>query len=332
MLPLNLFLDALTLFILVAYVLSAVVALFPTPAGTARWRAGELRLQLLFPLLGAFAVVALGLWHHVWPTLAGAPVHGWPHLHQTGVFGTLHGSVAVGLLAAWSILLLWSAYQWGQARGRLKLLEGVADPGREPGVRRLLEDAGLSWPGPLAIVSFDLPICFVYGVRTPRLLLSTAVVELLSTEDLRAIVAHELAHVSRRDNLWRLIGRLAILTHLPGLGQRAFRRWAAATESACDEAAALQVGSHVAVAEALVRYQRLLTQRGVGIGRGAHLGAAFEGAGSLEARVALLLAPPAVSLSQRLLQLWPWTLLGIAIWQLERLHHGLEALLRLLHL
>ncbi|HEY3375395.1 MAG TPA: M56 family metallopeptidase [Candidatus Aquicultor sp.] len=44
-------------------------------------------------------------------------------------------------------------------------------------------------------------VAFTYGVLKPVMCLSGGVIEVLSTEELSALVAHEIAHIKRRDNL-----------------------------------------------------------------------------------------------------------------------------------
>ncbi|MNT08798.1 Protease HtpX [compost metagenome] len=294
--------------------------------------------MLFAPPVTALALIALGFWPSARAALGGQPDHceaavtQSPHLcwlHTAGApTGMPHDAAVIVLVVLLAVVGAWHAFHWGQALGRLRLLQSTAVPEREAEVRAALAEAGIQWPVAITVVSFERPLCYVVGVRRPQLMISTAVLDELSAADLRIILAHEAAHLARRDNLWRLIAQFGLLFHLPGLGRRTFHRWASTTEAACDEAAAKTVGSRVAVAEALVHFERLAQRRGTT----PSLGAAFGGENVLEARVHLLLDAPVASRWQRVLGLAPWLALGIASWQADALHRGLEGLLFLLHL
>ncbi|MBC7544958.1 MAG: M56 family metallopeptidase [Candidatus Sericytochromatia bacterium] len=323
-------LDLMTLFFLISYGLSLVVAVMPVPVGDASLRVRARQRRLLLPPVAAGLTLVVGFGsgfpfvaHHG----AGHPLF---HAAGLGHEGTAHDAVVLTILAICASLVVWSAFQWGHTRGRLRLLEKVGMPHGEAAIRQMLTASGLDWPGKVNVVDFSLPICFVHGILRPHLVVSTAVLDGLAERDVQAMVAHELAHVTRRDNLWRIIGHLALLGHLPGLGRRAFRDWALAVEVACDTAAARHVGSSVAVAEALVHFQRRITQVGPADGT-LPLEVAFHGSAGLETRVRVLLAPPTARAWQRWLQWWPLALLLLGAWQVATLHAGLDYVLQVLH-
>jgi Zn-dependent protease with chaperone function len=186
---------------------------------------------------------------------------------------------------------------------------------------------GLPWPGTILVVRDERPVSFTAGIWTPRLVISTGALANLADADLQAVVAHELAHVARNEAAWRIVGTLATLAHAPILGRRSLRAWLAASEAICDEAAAVRLGSRLAVAHTIVRFQRLLN---------AHLGVApvvapaFTGVGALEARVRRLLGPGSTN-SDVLARHWPWLAALVALWQIDTIHVALEWLLRLIH-
>ncbi len=335
---LGLVLDALTLTIVIAFFLSGVVALLPEPKGDAGSLSQQSLIHLFLPPLGALAIVALGFWPATRAAMGGAPDHcldaaaRHPHLcwaHGMPGGSAVHDFVVLLVLATGVTVALWLAFQWAEGVGRLKLLRMVTDPEREAVVRDRLEGLGLSWPGPLQVIGIDLPLCFVMGWRQPRLILSTMVLDDLSSEQFAAVVAHERAHLERRDNVWRLIGRLASLAHFPGLGRRAYRRWTDGAEIACDDMASVRLGSRLAVADALVRYQRLLSRRGAAGRPRPALGVSFAETGTLERRIRFLLEPPVPARSMG--RHWPWVLLPVALWQVETIHQALEVLLAVLH-
>lgn len=334
----SLFLDALTLAVLIAYVLSVLVALLPTPRHDAVSLSREARLRLFLPAGGALLVLALGFWPTLRSILAGTPDHcleaGAHHpplcwLHGVGGQGSSHDIAVLLVLLTCAAAAIWQAYQWAQAHGRLKLLSMLADTGREAPLRSQLNEWGIEWPGEIQVVAIGFPFCFVMGWRHPRLILSTAVLDGLTPAQVSAVVAHERAHLDRRDNAWRVMAHLASLAHLPGLGQRAYRRWAFGAEVACDAMAAARLGSRYAVADALVRFQRLLNERGESGKALSPLGVAFLQAGMLDRRVRLLLENPPSARS--IFRFWPWLLLPVVFWQADAIHQALEVLLEVLH-
>lgn len=317
MLVMRFFLDGLTLFFLFAYALSAVVALLPNITATSpHQQVCEARRRLLLPPVGAIVLVGIGLWPFDLQT------HTWLHLAKGE---TVHDLAALGVLTAWVSLLLWHAYSWGKARGYLNLLGLLTAPEQAETLRQSLAGAGLAWPGVLQVIDCKLPLCFVLG--RSRLVLSTLLLEELSPKQLQAIVAHELAHVTHQDNVWRLVLQGTRLAHLPGLGQRAFQYWAQSTELVCDEAAAKKVGA-LCVAETLVCYQRLINRAGPW---SMELGPAFYSSFSFQARVERLLATAPPVQPGWWLVYWPLGLLLLVLAQAGSLHVLFEQLLELLH-
>jgi hypothetical protein len=103
------------------------------------------------------------------------------------------------------------------------------------------------------------PLMAMAGILRPRLVISPAVVEALSAEQLDAALRHERAHGAAHDNLKRLL-----LVFTPGLlpGARGFgeveRQWARFAEwAADDDAVAGDPDRALALAGALVRVARL---------------------------------------------------------------------------
>ena len=71
------------------------------------------------------------------------------------------------------------------------------------------------------------------GVRKPRVLVSESAVALLSPDELRMALKHELEHMKSRDNLKRLI---LVFCPFPGMSKLE-SAWAQAAELAADDAA-----------------------------------------------------------------------------------------------
>lgn len=116
---------------------------------------------------------------------------------------------------------------------------------------------------PAFAVASEFPIIGVIGVVRPRLIIAQSVLDACTPEELEAILAHEQAHIERRDNLWRALLMAApdVLTWLPISG-RLQSAWHAATEEAADDCAGRlgQLGRPL-LAQALVKVARLAVAR-----------------------------------------------------------------------
>ncbi|HEY3885530.1 MAG TPA: M48 family metalloprotease [Vicinamibacterales bacterium] len=132
------------------------------------------------------------------------------------------------------------------------------------------------------------PIVAVVGIRQPRLFVSECVLRDCTAGELSAIVAHETAHVRRRDNLRRLL--VHACGGLPPGGRRLDRDWKASIEEAADSRAlARDPQIRVDLAQALVRIAKLAA--------GARLAdaiTAFYAGGTIESRVRRIIGPAAV--------------------------------------
>lgn len=91
------------------------------------------------------------------------------------------------------------------------------------------------------------PIALTVGVREPVILLSSGLIDALSQDAIDIIIAHERAHIERRDILWAHLDNMAGAL-LPIHTRRALiEDIALAREQACDRAAAREHGAlHVA--------------------------------------------------------------------------------------
>jgi Zn-dependent protease with chaperone function len=149
-----------------------------------------------------------------------------------------------------------------------------------------LESLGASRPGrfPLTAVPGAPQLCHAVGILRRRILLSASMEEELTPAELRAALAHEEAHLSRRDPLVGLLLGVAGLLAAPGLSRAWFATWQAASEEACDAQAVLAVEDGGLVASALVRVAALQRKASEVAGTAAAFGAL-----ALERRVRLLL-------------------------------------------
>jgi hypothetical protein len=147
---------------------------------------------------------------------------------------------------------------------------------------RPVEGAGL--PLPAAAIEDPFPIVTTIGIWRPRLFIAERVLRECSPAEVAAMVAHETAHVSARDNLKRLLARMC--PDPLGVGRRLDRAWSAAAEEAADaRAAGGNAGARLDLAGALIHVARLA------IPAAPPLASAFYLGGSIDSRVRRLVDP-----------------------------------------
>ena len=182
----------------------------------------------------------------------------------------------------------------------------------------------------------ELPVAALAGIIHPRLLLSDVLLHSLSPEELRAVVAHERAHVAARENLKRFLLRASPdpLALLPA-GSRLRATFEEAAEAAADRAACADVPP-LLLARALLKVAALAPP-----GRRLELAAAaLHREGTIAARVRALVlsheegasfeAPAAPNGTRRWALPLAAALLAAASVSLSSAHRLLEALVHLL--
>ena len=107
---------------------------------------------------------------------------------------------------------------------------------------------------PALQVRQGVPPLLLYGVSTPRVLVSETAVALLTRDELRAAVRHEIGHVRSRDNLKKLLLHAAPFPSMTSLE----RAWQEAAEFAADEAAVSNSEDAINLAGALVKLSDLV--------------------------------------------------------------------------
>lgn len=187
---------------------------------------------------------------------------------------------------------------------------------------------GESFPEANRCVSLPLdePLVFTAGAVSPTVVISRGAWERLNSNERRAVIEHELAHVANGD-LWRR-ALLAIFACFaaPGLASFALRLWDRSAERICDRKAADAVGRPTIVAGAIVALARCMSRTG------APAGAVFAAACSITDRVhSLLNAEPdgargTAQLSRWFLGLGSGLALACAAFS-EQIHHLLETIL-----
>lgn len=103
-------------------------------------------------------------------------------------------------------------------------------------------------------------IALTVGWRCPTILLSTGLVNELSDASIDVVIAHERAHIERRDTWFGAADRFAASLLPRAAGRALIRQIVAAREQACDEIAATRIGSRTAVAEVLDEVRRMQSE------------------------------------------------------------------------
>jgi Zn-dependent protease with chaperone function len=98
-----------------------------------------------------------------------------------------------------------------------------------------------------------IPAMAAAGIVRPKVLLSSAAESVLTANELLTALNHEVAHVSRRDNLKKLLLRFV---PFPGMSSLE-AAWLEATEMAADDAAVANAGDALDLAAALIKLSRL---------------------------------------------------------------------------
>jgi Zn-dependent protease with chaperone function len=240
------------------------------------------------------------------------------HPHFCPVHATLPLTplLAVGLVSFAALLVLFVVRAGEVARGLAR-------------ERRWLERrrTGTLAPG-VKLLSGETPIALTCGLASPEIWIAQSLLDGLEATDHAVVLAHERAHVERRDPARFLAAELASRLHLPRVRARLLGALRLAAEQTCDARAAESVGDGLQVATTLLRVERLM-QRAPAAGA---FGAALLDA-SLSARIEALIAAPAPPPARSLRRpAWPWLLaagaLGLAAPVHHLAEHALEAVLR----
>lgn len=118
---------------------------------------------------------------------------------------------------------------------------------------------------PLAVVPSCPGGAAVHGIRRPQLLLDERLVDRLDGQELEGVIAHELAHVHRRDNLMAVLVAIVrdLFFFVPGAGW-ASRQLHAERELAADQVAATATRRPGALASGLLKVMDLTGPAAVG--------------------------------------------------------------------
>jgi Zn-dependent protease with chaperone function len=290
----------------------AVLLAWPAVARLAASRRADAAFALLLlPALGALGVgvaIATPSMGHALGVWADHCLHHSHHAHLCWLHGgNLPPAVAVVGAAALAVFAL-RAGRVGYGIVRVsRTAAALARLGRADAERRI-------WvPGAPRL-------CHVVGVLRPRVLVSDALREALPAGTLDVVLAHEQAHLERRDPVVGAVASLAAAFGLPSVSGRLVTAWRQAAEEAADADAAARHGV-LPVADALVAFARL-DIRPVAVGAG-------FGSTGLEARVVHLLGERTVARPSRagvFALALAFLMVAGALSHHEALHHSVEEL------
>lgn len=301
----------------VSIVMSAVIyALWPvlravlgrlTPAAESR----ALFALSSLPLLGSVLVLAACFLPSLGLAIDHCVHHGLHHPHLCLHHAPLVAPTLAALAMAGFIVVRAAHASYRAARGLF----------RSVSTARTLCQAAAPRADGVHVLPKEQPEAFVVGLLRPKLFASQGLLSM--SEDVQGIVlAHERAHVHRRDPLRQLIATAFLGFHLPGIAGTIRRRLQVAAEMAADAHAADTFGDGSRVADVLVRLTRA---------HHAHPVPGVGFVGDLEVRVHRLLAPRGrESLGPAALSaiIGAATLSAVAC--AEPLHHAVETFLGLL--
>jgi Zn-dependent protease with chaperone function len=181
----------------------------------------------------------------------------WDDLHFLGV--GLVGWWVAAFAAAGAALFLLDLVPLLAARRRPPPAPSEPDPGSASAleeVPRLAAALGIAAP-PVVFLDRDQPVLFCTGVRRHAIVVSRGAVRLLDREELRAALAHELAHLARHDPAasWVVMAARALMAFNPAF-QVLSRAIAKDAEWLADDEAARVCGDRLALASGLIKLHR----------------------------------------------------------------------------
>ncbi len=185
------------------------------------------------------------------PQVSGAAGVGSTALDR-GSFAAWPWTVAVAVL--WMLCALFGAVRLalGWRTFRRRLLPRPVEPALRAVLDDLLTTSRLAQVELVYSAGVRSPIAL--GFRRPAIVLPERATTDLEPRELRALLAHELAHVERRDPLWLLgLRTLGIALWFQPLVSVARRRLVAASEDLCDRSAVQRTGLSCELALCLTR-------------------------------------------------------------------------------
>lgn len=249
------------------------------------------------------------------PALDHCPVHDDGHAHLCFVHLPKVG-IHIGLLLSLVFLVSYGALRAVFAAASVLYAVRVVAALAKTGEQRHDLD--------VTIVETSQPVCFAAGLLRPRVLLSRGLFDALSPEERAVVLAHERAHVRRRDALVGSIVRALAVVHLPWVGRWLVHELEVAAEQACDEEAARLVTDRVSVAATILTVERAAQHAAA---RELDTVAVAFGARAVERRVEALLGEPMPPRSLRPVAISLGIVLVSVLVLADELHHLTESVL-----
>lgn len=190
---------------------------------------------------------------------------------------------------------------------------------------RALASTGTPLVEGVTLIESERPLCMAAGLGARRILVSRGLWAAIGGPERAVVLAHERAHLRRRDALVTSALRLCAPLHVPSVARWLARELEIAAEQVCDEAAAAEAGDRMLVAETILRVEQMTRAAGPA----PRLAGAGFGSCAVVRRVEALLAEPSAPGPQRLWR--PGVVLGtlLLILGADTLHHTTESLLSL---
>jgi Zn-dependent protease with chaperone function len=183
--------------------------------------------------------------------------HHWNDLSFLGI--GLYAWWIAGMAAMGLALFLLDLVPWLRARSAEPppwLARSAEGERALEALARAAHSLGMEAP-PLVFVPEGPPVLYCTGTRHPSVVISRGAVDLLDPAELTCALAHELAHLERRDPAlsWALMGARALMWFNPGV-QVLVRALARDAERVADERAASASGDRLALASGLLQLYR----------------------------------------------------------------------------
>lgn len=186
----------------------------------------------------------------------GAPAHAAGVLLEacTSFAQVAGGVISIALLSLPFLLALVGLGHGVRTQWRTRRMLRQLHPRVGPAPKLLTAAAATGLSGRVDVVACDELIALTYGLARPRVLLSDCAAEALTPDELRAVLAHEATHVSRRDPLRLLVAEIASAAFVIFPLVREFARHVlVATELAADRVAVASCGRR-ALAGGLLKF------------------------------------------------------------------------------
>ncbi|MDP2744726.1 MAG: M56 family metallopeptidase [Dehalococcoidia bacterium] len=131
------------------------------------------------------------------------------------------------------------------------------EKGQHPGLHAALAEVSqkMGRPAPPVLVADrQAPAVYVAGAANPTLVISSHLLEALDGDELRGVLAHELAHLRRRDSWWGwALLVIRVLMFYNPVALLVSRQLVQDNEQACDDVAVSATGQPLAFAAGLIK-------------------------------------------------------------------------------